>query len=291
MDLSASFCRYCGAPATGLPEPVIEGHSRSIAPPFPAPGTGPGVPRKKKRRKRFYQHATVAWIAALLLAAAGVSVYVIQSRDLRTSRAQLSTETNAIDSLRKAASDLRIRISTLRTKNFDLTYELQNLRSKIKSSVGNIERPHFVLWNSCGAADPGAGCSLTPGYEYVGGVPDTFTYFVKFHSTVPVTVWIMSPSNFVCWETHTCPWHGVGWESRTHVNGVFHDAEGCAGYISVFVSDEAGTLYPKVSITRNPAAEPTGVCASPTQSPAHSPTPACVEVPASSPTPCGPPYE
>jgi hypothetical protein len=79
---------------------------------------------------------------------------------------------------------------------------LDDLQKQVANSVGSLRDPHFGLWNSCSAASPG--CSLTPGYEYVGGVPDTFTYNVSFRSTVPVTVWIMTTSNFVCWETGAC---------------------------------------------------------------------------------------
>lgn len=139
--------------------------------------------------------------------------------------------------------------------------QLQDLQTKITASVGNLKNPRFVLWDSCTAAGPAAGCPLRPGYEYIVGVPDTFTYYVSFRSTVPVTVWIMSAPNFVCWETGNCAWHAWGWKNQTHLrNGVFHDAEGCAGYLAVFFSDQAGILYPDVSIVRHPAAQSTGVC-------------------------------
>jgi len=125
--------------------------------------------------------------------------------------------------------------------------------------VGELDHPHFVLWNSCGSfAD---GCPLAPGKEYVGGVPDTFTYEVNFHATVPVTVRIMSTDEFVCWETKLCSAHWWGWEDRTSLmGGVFYDAEGCAGYLAVFSSDQYGTLFPDVRVTRNPASESSGVC-------------------------------
>jgi hypothetical protein len=137
---------------------------------------------------------------------------------------------------------------------------LEELQKRVSSSVGNLSNPHFVLWNSCGAG-PLAGCPLLPGREYIGGVPDTFTYSVSFHSTVPVTVRIMSSSDFVCWETRNCTSHYVWWPNRTRlVDGVFHNAEGCAGYFAVFSSDQAGILYPNVSIDRHPASHLTGVC-------------------------------
>lgn len=139
--------------------------------------------------------------------------------------------------------------------------QLQGLQMNITASVGDLTNPHFVLWNDCGSG-PAVGCSLTPGYEYVGGVPDTFTYYVGFRSTVPVTVKIMTAHDYACWETGYCAAQSVGWQDLTSLeNGIFHDAEGCAGYVAVFTSKEAGILYPDVSITRNPAPQPTGACA------------------------------
>jgi hypothetical protein len=140
--------------------------------------------------------------------------------------------------------------------------QLHGLQDQVSSTVGNLNNPHFVLWNSCGSGGPDEGCSLTPGYEYVGGVPDTFTYNLDFQATVPVTVRIMSTHDYVCWKAGYCAAHWVWWQDRTNVTGaVFHDAEGCAGYLAVFSSDEAGILYPDVSITRNPAPTATGACA------------------------------
>jgi hypothetical protein len=145
--------------------------------------------------------------------------------------------------------------------SMQLQGQLTELNRKVFDTVGDLNHPSFVLWNSCSSAGPDAGCPLRPGYEYVGGVPDTFTYNVRFRSTVPVTVEIYSTKNFVCWETRACGANGIGWQNQTELNGVFHDAEGCAGYIAVFVSKQPGTLYPNVSVTRNPAAQSTGACA------------------------------
>jgi hypothetical protein len=137
---------------------------------------------------------------------------------------------------------------------------LADVQQRITRTVGSLDAPHFVLWNSCGKG-PGGGCPIAPGKDYVGGVPDTFTYFVGFRSTVPVTVWIMDSSNFVCFETHACAWRGWGWQDQTTLLiGAFHDAEGCAGYLAVWTSKESGTLYPDVSVTRHPATHPTGAC-------------------------------
>jgi hypothetical protein len=135
------------------------------------------------------------------------------------------------------------------------------LRADIDSAVGSLEHPHFVLWNAC-EAGPVEGCELVPGHYYVGGVPDTFTYHVYFHATVPVTVWIMDTENYVCWTTGSCDYRWWGWEDRTELSdGIFHEAEGCADYLAVWFSNDYGTLYPNVQVTRNPATHLTGTCA------------------------------
>jgi hypothetical protein len=136
----------------------------------------------------------------------------------------------------------------------------EDLQTEVSSSVGNLDSPHFILWNDCGDG-PGAGCALTPGREWIGGVPDTFTYNLRFHSDVPVTVWIYTTQNFVCHETGQCPANGIVYRDHTQLNVIFHGAEGCAGYIAVWSSTQPGTLYPNVAVTRNPAPHPTGVCA------------------------------
>ncbi len=141
-----------------------------------------------------------------------------------------------------------------------LRNSIQRLQDQIEETVGSLDNPRFPLWNSCGAG-PEQGCPLTPGREYVGGVPDTFTYHLKFRATVPVTVRIMSTDDYVCWKTGLCSWRAVTWKDRTEVSdGVFHQAEGCAGYLAIFSSDRQGTLYPDVAIERNPAPRPTGAC-------------------------------
>jgi hypothetical protein len=146
----------------------------------------------------------------------------------------------------------------LRSQRYQGLFE--HLQSDVSSSVGDLQSPHFILWNSCGAG-PDAGCQLSPGHEWIGGVPDTFTYNLQFHADVPVTVWIFSSHDFVCHETGQCAANGLVWRDRTELSAVFHAAEGCAGYIAVWTATQPGTLYPEVSVTRNAAPQPTGVCA------------------------------
>lgn len=199
--------------------------------------------RRLASKKRWFLGAAVLMLVATGAAAAGM-VYGLRSESAHWTPLYRQATADAA-AYQKAAQGL--------------DGDLIQLRGEVSSKVGDLNNPSFGLWNTCGQN----GCQLTPGYEFVGGVPDTFTYYVSFTATVPVTVRIMSTGDFVCWETRSCTSNGVGWEKRTELNGgVFHDAEGCAGYIAVFFSDQAGTLTPNIRVTRNPASTPTGVCAS-----------------------------
>jgi hypothetical protein len=215
------------------------------------------VPRMPEypNRPRWGIRILVGFLALLLVAGAtagGVLFGIQRERDHWQPLYDKATS----QVTRFRAESARWQQKTSRTQDM-----LDELEERVSSSVGDLESPHFSLWNTCSAQGPGAGCPLTPGKEYVGGVPDTFTYQLKFTSTVPVTVWILSSQNFVCWEVGECAPNGLMWENRTELDVEFHQAEGCAGYIAVFRSEQSGTMYPDVQITRNPAPAPTGVCA------------------------------
>src|SRR4051794_35794790 len=118
--------------------------------------------------------------------------------------------------------------------------QLSNLQSDVSSAVGTLDAPHFVLWNSCGSQGPDAGCPLVPGREYIGGVPDTFTYDLSFRSTVPVTVWILDSDQFVCRETGACPVNGLVWRDRASPDSLFPRAGGGAGHNAGWGASHAG---------------------------------------------------
>jgi hypothetical protein len=165
-----------------------------------------------------------------------------------------------VDSAAAESERLRSDLKTQTEATRSAQDRLDRLEQRVESSVGDLEHPHFVLWNSCDAGVK-KGCVLTPSRFYVGSVPDTFTYHISYRATVPVTVMIMSASDYACWYTHLCAAHWVGWtDRRSLANEVFHAAEGCAAYVAVFKSSQSGTLYPSIEVTRNPAPRPTGVC-------------------------------
>jgi hypothetical protein len=165
----------------------------------------------------------------------------------------------------RASNELRV----ARNEGFDATIraaavqdELSRLQQNIVDKVGSLDHPTFVLWNSCGSGGPSAGCPLTAGHEYVGGVPDTFTYEINFRSTVPVTTRILPAYQYACRYTKACAWGSAGmyWAPTTDLHVVFHEAEGCADYIAIFSTTQTGTFYPDIHVTQNPASHSTGTC-------------------------------
>jgi hypothetical protein len=190
----------------------------------------------------------VLWVVTLVIGA--VSLGLLYQDDSawadRTATAQLKVH------------DLNLSVNTLRTENGGL----QVTNSALTSEAAH---PTLRIWN---VAQTISGSSA----YLVGGVPDTFTYKVSFTSTAPVAVNIMTTAEFVSaidcvrlgyGTSHYCMTHaGTSWWSdRTSLtNGMFSDAEGCAGYLAVWTAASPATVTPDVSITYNPASAATGAC-------------------------------
>jgi hypothetical protein len=257
----AVACGYCGSRVT----PTRPDRAPGAVPPAPWPGSTPVFPEPSvadPTRSNAARRSSRASKALILCALVLVVAVAVLGSTLVGTQASLARERDTADSFLASSERWKSELEGAEQSSRQYDQQLQELQKRVKTSVGSLDHPRFKLWNSCGGG-PGDGCSLVAGHEYVGGVPDTFTYDVRFRSTVPVTVWIMSTSNFVCWETRLCAWRAaVGWQNRTSLKGaIFHSAEGCAGYLAVFTSSRAGTLYPDVRVTRHPAPHPTGVCA------------------------------
>jgi len=106
-------------------------------------------------------------------------------------------------------------------------------------------------------------------------VPDTFTYHLKLTSSGPMSVSILSTSQFkdaiLCvyngrGNTNWCMHHsgnsqGAGFIGVTKVDYDFTLAQGCAAYLAVITAAGPVTVTPDVSVTYNPASSATGSCA------------------------------
>ena len=124
-----------------------------------------------------------------------------------------------------------------------------------------LTHPHLEMWNSCGVP-----CSMTAGKWREGGVPDTFDYYVSFNATVPVSVYFLTLKQY----TQFASCGNISCVTGTYqsipptmlaTNYEFTLAEGCASYVAIYQSTQNGIISPDVSVTYNPASQPTGVCA------------------------------
>ena len=135
---------------------------------------------------------------------------------------------------------------------------LQNQVQKLKIQNAN---PTLEMWNSCNGP-----CYMSPGNWRVGGVPDTFDYNVSFTSTVPITVYVLTFSQYVqfanCTGQISCVTGGFTQYGPTMSlpGSVFTLAEGCSGYVAVFQSTMTGEINPDVTVTYNPSSTLTGTC-------------------------------
>lgn len=176
------------------------------------------------------------------------------------------------------------KLANLKTQNEGLQSQLKSANSRIgqlsadnSSLARKAAHPTLSTWNDCGGT-----CTLAGNAYEIGSVPDTFTFHVELTASAPVSVGILTFREFetfdLCPTNHNVSKAGEsiqaeclrlalngaarGWNG-TNLNFDFHDAEGCAGYAMVIVAQapQTVTLKPNVSVTYNPAAARTGVCA------------------------------
>jgi hypothetical protein len=164
---------------------------------------------------------------------------------------------------KKAAAEA-VQLSDGSRRYAQLQAEKTRVDALLQASQSDLRHPTLGIWN-VNAAIAGPSAYLS------GGMPDTFTYHLKFTSDAPVTVTYMTTRQFVtaieCVEagrgdSHTClSKSGHGWYDVTTLDVDIHEAEGCADYLVIFTASRATTVHPNVSVTYNPAASPTGACA------------------------------
>jgi hypothetical protein len=143
---------------------------------------------------------------------------------------------------------------------------LVDANAQLATVTAELKHPHLGIWNVAQSVQG-------PTYYLAAGVPDTFTYNLNLQSNGPMNVSIVSFEQFraalMCvWNgvanTNYCMHHNgsaIGWANQTSIAYDFHDSEGCAAYMLVITAPSAITVTPDVSVTYNPAAHATGVCA------------------------------
>jgi hypothetical protein len=213
------------------------------------------APLNVPRSRRFW---TAALAAALLLTAGGLGVLYID-------------DTNAQNAVR----DMTLKNSSLTGRNEILQSQLTATQNQLTISQGQVNsltaelaHPTLGVWN--------VPMTLHSSNEFLSAtVPDTFTYHLKLTSTGPMSVSILSTSQFkdaiLCvyngrGNTNWCMHHsgnsqGAGFIGVTKVDYDFTLAQGCAAYLAVITAAGPVTVTPDVSVTYNPASSATGSCA------------------------------
>jgi hypothetical protein len=248
-----------GAPdmeTTSTPTEQVDAQPVEAYLPPPAPSRGAfesWTPARVPGGRRLW---TAAVAAALLVSAGGIGLLYLD------------------DTSNQAA------IRALNSKNQSLTGRTQNLEDQLTVTQGKLtasqaqvdslsaelKHPTLGVWN--------VPMTIHNSTEFLSAtVPDTFTYHLKLKSSGPMSVSILSTSQFrdaiLCVSngrgtTNYCMHHvgaAYGALSVTSVDYDFSLATGCAAYLTVITAGSQVTITPDVSVTYNPAAGSTGSCA------------------------------
>jgi hypothetical protein len=206
------------------------------------------VPRERRRW-------TAALAAALLVTALGVGLLYV---DDTNNQSTINSLTIANESLTGRSQNLQAALTI--THN-----QLTASQAQVDSLSAELTHPTLGIWN--------VPMQIHDSTEYLSStVPDTFTYHLKLSSNGPMSVSILSTTQFkdaiLCvnsgrGDTNWCMHHSGathGFIGVTSVNYDFILAEGCAAYLVVITAARPITVTPDVSATYNPAAAATGSC-------------------------------
>ncbi|MDQ2942611.1 MAG: hypothetical protein M3R21_02950, partial [Candidatus Dormibacteraeota bacterium] len=203
------------------------------------------APVRMPRERRLW---TAALAGALLVSAVGLGFLYV---DDTTNQATIRSLNTANQSLTGRTQNLEDQLKVTETK-------LTASQSQVDSLTAQLQHPTLGIWN---VPQTISGSN----YYLAAGVPDTFTYHLKLTSTGPMSVSILSIRQFgdavKCVQngrglTNYCMHYSgsaIGWLNTTSVNAHFHEAEGCAAYMTVITAAATVIVTPDVSVTYNPA--------------------------------------
>ena len=228
-------------PVQVYPSPAVDAPSSSFL-------ASVYVPRERRRW-------TAALAAALLVTAVGLGLLYV---DDTNNQSTISSLTLANESLTGRSQNLQAALTVTHD-------QLTASQAQVDSLSAELKHPTLGIWN--------VPEQIHNSSEYLSStVPDTFTYHLKLSSNGPMSVSILSTTQFK--DAILCVYNGRGntnWCMHnsgsvrgflgvTSVNYDFSLAEGCAAYLVVITSDRSVTVTPDVSATYNPAAAATGSC-------------------------------
>ena len=282
----AIFCVNCGH-AIRHPQPQS---TPSLAPTPQIQNLSFSRLQKKNR------NLTILLVATLALSGALVQSYT-QNAALQSQNATLQSRLNQLQNeatyysaqsqnYQNQNGQLITLVSSLQAQNTYLSNQVQQLGLQ-------TAKPTLTEWGCSGTCQMSTGnaWNMDATSERVGGVPDTFTYSPAYQATVPVGIFYLTLDQYVqfanCSSNTNAParvscvtgtyYYVPPASSLSHSSSVysctpgaascpffshdFHLAEGCASYLAAFFATQVGTIYPDQTVTYNPAASGTGVCA------------------------------
>jgi hypothetical protein len=199
---------------------------------------------------------TAGLAAALLVSAGGIGLLYL---DDTANQATIRSLNSANRSLTGRTQNLEDQLTVTQGK-------LTASQAQVDSLSTELKHPTLGVWN--------VPMTIHNSSEFLSAtVPDTFTYHLKLQSSGPMSVSILSTSQFkdaiLCvyngrGNTNWCMHHSgsaLGRLGVTSVNEDFSLATGCAAYLTVITAERQVTITPDVSVTYNPAAAATGSCA------------------------------
>ena len=207
-----------------------------------------GIPRERRLW-------TAALAGALLVSAAGLGLLYVDDTNNQA----------AIRSLNTANQSLTGRTQNLQDQLTITQGKLTVSQAQVDSLSTELKHPTLGVWN--------VPMTIHTSSEFLSAtVPDTFTYHLKLKSSGPMSVSILSTSQFRdairCVDngrgpTNWCMHHVGSAYGTLDVSAVDHDfilAQGCAAYLTVITANGQVTVTPDVSVTYNPASAATGSC-------------------------------
>ena len=199
---------------------------------------------------------TAVLAAALLVSAAGLGLLYVDDTNNQAAIRSLNT---ANQSLTGRTQNLQDQLTVTQGKLTVSQAQVDNLSTELK-------HPTLGVWN--------VPMTIHNSSEFLSAtVPDTFTYHLKLKSSGPMSVSILSTSQFkdaiLCvyngrGSTNWCMHHVGSAYGALDVTAVDHDfilAQGCAAYLAVITANSQVTVTPDVSVTYSPASSATGSCA------------------------------
>jgi hypothetical protein len=169
------------------------------------------------------------------------------------------------DAMSKKAANQSAQLSAASHRYALLDAENTRNLAELRAAKTELSHPTLGIWNVSEAI-------TGPDAYLSGGMPDTFTYHLKFTASAPVSVSYMTSRQFVAaiqcvqagrGSSYTCLSRaGKGWPDVTTLDVDLHEAEGCADYLVIFTAARAATVHPDVSVTYNPAPMATAACGS-----------------------------